>query len=113
MRLIWSFGETERDNIVYHGTTNRGTKSVQLLTGAPPPDDNKILENAEPLDFRMRNVSSKRNAIILTTCFLQYNFLLFQFSLPSSKKSYYRCEMFKIPNYNKRRHIIAVININI
>ncbi|CAD5114492.1 DgyrCDS3617 [Dimorphilus gyrociliatus] len=86
-RLIWSYSTAlmgEGDNFVGHATTNRGTKSVLLLNTKSEKSDEMKLADSEPIDFRIGN-----------------------FSLPSDVSTYYRCEMFKLPDLTKKHHIIA------
>jgi len=74
VRLIWSYhpdDPSDEYNIDYHGTSRKGTKSIQLLS-----DKTKVYmlpDDAYPLDFVFNNV---RFSLLITNATRYFAFML-------------------------------------
>lgn len=86
-RIVWSYRNEVviSDEAFYHGFTSRGTKSVHLLADETDDRDGKPIEGAFPFDVRITN-----------------------FSIPHTVDTFYQCEIFKLPELDKKHHIVAV-----
>jgi hypothetical protein len=87
-RLIWAFHDNDpetSDDISYHGTTTRGTKSLYL-------QEVPVLENEDINDADTITWDVKTNNVLI----------------PSDKNTYYHCEMFRVKDLGEKHHLIAV-----
>jgi len=85
MRLIYSYKDTDptsENSLAYHGATQRGSKSIQLLSDNTQPQT--LPSNAQYMDFLNANLS-----------------------IPTADTTYW-CRGFKIPNFGGKRHVVMV-----
>ncbi|XP_051954256.1 DBH-like monooxygenase protein 2 homolog [Xyrauchen texanus] len=78
IKLIYAYGQT--DDIAYHGTTQRGTKELNMLRYMP----------------RVTPPNSK-----------YFNMTMVNFTVPS-RETYYHCKIMKAPTFNQKQHIYRI-----
>ncbi|CAD5112484.1 DgyrCDS1700 [Dimorphilus gyrociliatus] len=86
-RLIWSYNDNdpESDTPTYHGASNRGVHSTQLISTAPVKNRQEILKDAFPIEI----VMNKNN-------------------IPNYSDTQYKCAIFSMLNSTEKHHIIMM-----
>ena len=120
IRVIFSFTDTDPEDITrlqYHESTNRGTKSVILLTYN---DDGQTLpDNAISMDFLITEVchfivtACVCFLTVLNTDYLEIQIITTHFyptfkNTLSRKRTTYWCEYLKVPQMEQKHHVVMV-----